>query len=95
MKVLHLTLKKQWFDAIAKNIKKNEYREIKPYWKKRLEGNHFDEIHFKNGYQKNAPFMRVEFKGMSKTFIRHEIFGKIESVKVYDIKLGNVLEIRR
>lgn len=32
MKVLHLTLKKKWFDMIASGEKKEEYREIKPFW---------------------------------------------------------------
>lgn len=36
MKVLHLTLKKKWFDMIASGEKKEEYRELKPYWAKRL-----------------------------------------------------------
>jgi hypothetical protein len=35
-KILHLTLKKKWFDMIASGEKKEEYREIKPYWIKRL-----------------------------------------------------------
>lgn len=41
MKVLHLTLKKKWFDLIASGEKKEEYREIKPYWVSRL----VDELH--------------------------------------------------
>lgn len=35
-KVLHLTLKKKWFDMIASGEKKEEYREIKMYWWTRL-----------------------------------------------------------
>lgn len=35
-KILYLTLKKQWFDLINSGIKTEEYREIKPYWIKRL-----------------------------------------------------------
>lgn len=35
-KVLHLTLKKQWFDMILSGVKLEEYREIKPYWINRL-----------------------------------------------------------
>ena len=38
MKVLHLTLKKKWFDMIASGEKKEEYREVKDYWMKRLAG---------------------------------------------------------
>lgn len=36
MKTLTLSLKKQWFNLIKSGEKKEEYREIKPYWKKRL-----------------------------------------------------------
>lgn len=33
---LNLTIKKQWFDLVASREKKEEYREIKPYWAARL-----------------------------------------------------------
>lgn len=36
MKVLHLTLKKKFYDMIASGDKTEEYREIKPYWANRL-----------------------------------------------------------
>lgn len=36
MRILRMTLKKQWFDMIASGEKKEEYREIKPYWVSRL-----------------------------------------------------------
>ena len=35
-KILHLTLKKKWFDMIASGEKLEEYRELKPYWFLRL-----------------------------------------------------------
>lgn len=35
-RVLHLTLKKKWFDMIASGEKTEEYREIKPYWAARF-----------------------------------------------------------
>jgi hypothetical protein len=35
-KTLHLTLKKKWFYMILSGEKKEEYREIKKYWGKRL-----------------------------------------------------------
>lgn len=38
-KVLTLTVSKQWFDMIADGRKTEEYREIKPYWIKRLTTN--------------------------------------------------------
>lgn len=36
MKTLHLVLKAKWYDMIASGVKKEEYREIKPYWVNRL-----------------------------------------------------------
>jgi hypothetical protein len=33
---LHLTLKKRWFDMTRSGEKKEEYREIKPYWISRI-----------------------------------------------------------
>lgn len=38
-KVLTLSVKKEWFDKIVSGEKKEEYREIKPYWIKRLTTN--------------------------------------------------------
>ena len=36
MKTLKLTLTRKWFDMILRGEKKEEYREIKPYWEQRL-----------------------------------------------------------
>lgn len=36
MKTLTLSLKKQWFDMIKSGEKKEEYREISEFWRKRL-----------------------------------------------------------
>lgn len=60
MKILHLTLKRQWLDMIASGEKREEYRELKPYWHKRLYLKSFDVIVFRNGYSKDAPSMRVQ-----------------------------------
>ena len=35
-KILHLSLKQEWFDLIKSGVKLEEYREITPYWIKRL-----------------------------------------------------------
>jgi hypothetical protein len=47
--ILHLTLKREYFAQIAKGQKRTEYREQKPYWRKRLEGRKFNAILFRNG----------------------------------------------
>jgi len=38
MKILDLVLKKEWYDLIKNGDKREEYREIKPYWLTRLFG---------------------------------------------------------
>ena len=82
MKILHLNLYRKYFDAIANGTKTTEYREVTPYWSKRLEGRHYDVIKFRNGYRKDAPEMVVEYKGM---YI---------SDSEYAIVLGNILETK-
>lgn len=68
---------------ISSGEKKEEYRELKAYWGRRLirtyeytdiwpditangmalKFKEYDEIHFKNGYGKNAPLLVVEWLG--------------------------------
>lgn len=36
VKILHLSLKKKWYDLINSGEKKEEYREMTPYWRKRI-----------------------------------------------------------
>lgn len=38
MKILNLVLTHKWYDLIESGIKKEEYREITPYWSNRLMG---------------------------------------------------------
>ena len=73
---------RKYFDQILKKEKTIEYRDITPYWSKRLEGRHYDVIKFRNGYRKDAPEMVVEYKGM---YI---------SDSEYAIVLGNILETK-
>ena len=84
MKVLHLNLYRKYFDAILKGDKVVEYRDITPYWSKRLEGRHYDVIQFRNGYAKVAPTMVVEFKGMGTV--------TFQTTPTYAIQLGKILE---
>ena len=81
--VLQLNLRRIWFVAIASGSKKKEFRICSPYWKRRLEGRTYREIHFRNGYATDAPWMRVEFKSVSKR-------GRGRSAQ-YVIRLGKVL----
>lgn len=90
MKVLHLTLKKKWFDLIASGAKKEEYREIKPYWNQRLQTESFDVVEFRNGYGKHVPSVTVELQGVDRGLGIVE-WGAPEKTMVYIIKLGQIL----
>lgn len=97
-KILHLTIKKKWFDLIASGKKTVEYREYKPYWEKRLVGKEFTEVHFRNGYGKNAPFMRVKLSAIvNVNFPESPILqpknGENLNGWQFAIVLGSVLEV--
>ena len=61
--MLTLPIKKKWFDMILSGEKKEEYRDIKPYYDTRFRNvwgypAYFSEIHtirFRNGYSKDSP----------------------------------------
>lgn len=65
--MLILPIKKKWFDMIKSGEKKEEYREIKPYWTKRLG---FEDkgtgkvafvrryVLFRNGYGNDKPTIK-------------------------------------
>ena len=69
MKILDLPLKKEWYDLIESGVKKEEYREIKPYWCTRLldgykemtcvEFKRFTHVRFRYGYTKKTMLKRV------------------------------------
>lgn len=69
-RILHLTLKKKWFDMIASGEKKEEYREIKPYLIVRMKfdlwnNKPFDTVVFTNGCGAKAPTIVVEMLKIS------------------------------
>jgi hypothetical protein len=84
--ILHLTLHRKWFDVIARGEKHEENRAQSAHWKKRLNKHDYSEIHFRNGYAKNAPMMRVECLGMT--------LGQWEGWPCFVFKLGKILEIK-
>ena len=80
MRILHLTIYKQWLYEILEGTKNEEYRFIKPYWIKRLRGKEYDVVHFRNGYSSNAPELYVECMGIE------------EEGDIFIIKLGKILD---
>lgn len=98
MGILYLTLKKQWFDLILHGIKREEYRDIKPYWSARLESkygdnriiNQYDYIQFSNGYSKTARKMLVKCNSITVGKGIAE-WGAVKDKTTYIIKLGRVI----
>jgi len=83
-KILHLTLKKKWFDLIMVGKKKVEHRELKHYWTKRLQ-KQYEVIKFVNGYGKDKPFMIIEYLGI-------DTKGMKLNPPTYNLMLGKILE---
>lgn len=102
-KTLHLTLKKEWFDMVLSGEKKEEYRELKSFWKRRLEYfmveddipqdcfREFDLVHFTHGYGSLRPQIIIECKDISIGRGKYE-WGGLGTT--YIIKLGAILETR-
>lgn len=97
MSELVLTIKKKWFDMIASGEKKEDYRELKPYWFKRLKlqvgYRDFESVLFRNGYRKDSPKIRVEFLGTHQGRAKAEWSGGATGC-FYVIKLGKLLKGR-
>jgi hypothetical protein len=64
-KVLHLTLKKKWFDMIASGEKTEEYREIKPYWSTRLMNLPADWCKSNEAVMRESEWTRMDFTHVS------------------------------
>lgn len=89
-KVLHLNLKKEYFDAIKAGDKQEEYRLLTAFWQKRLKNRHYDEIHIKCGYPKAGDVDRTvirPWRGYKIKKINHPHFGD-KPVEVFAIKVN-------
>jgi hypothetical protein len=54
------TIERQWLADIVAGVKQTEYREMKPYWQKKLEAvSRPFELRLINGMQKHAPEVTV------------------------------------
>ncbi|WP_458457462.1 ASCH domain-containing protein [Pseudobutyrivibrio sp.] len=87
--MLVLPIKKKWFDMILSGEKKEEYREIKPYYTSRFPST-FDSFYvmFRNGYSKKSPSFIAEVKlsiGKGK-----EIWGAEKGQKYYILTIINI-----
>ena len=89
LKVLRLAVRKEYFEQIKAGIKKEEYREIKDYWIKRL-SKYYDQVWITLGYPKKnekEKVLKFKYDGFCIKKINHKEFGA-SNVEVYAIKLG-------
>ena len=84
-KVLHLVLKRKYFERIYNKTKKVEYRDFTSYWSKRLEDKNFTHIKFQLAYSKNPPTMLVEI--LDRNIVDYK------GVKSYAFDLGEITEV--
>lgn len=87
-KILKLSVKAKYFQQIKSGIKKEEYREIKKYWGKRLL-KEYDEVWITLGYpssNEKDKILKFKWSGYEIKKITHEEFGDLP-VEVYAIKL--------
>lgn len=60
MIVLDLVLKGCWYDLVATGKKRVEYREIKPYWTRRLFSRPFTHVRLRRGYTNESLLFAIE-----------------------------------
>lgn len=92
LKSLSLNVKGQWFEQVKSGEKTEEYREVTPYWTRRLEGKEFKDIKYKYGYPVSTATSRIltlPWRGyrIIKGLI-HPHFNNVPT-DVYAIKLEN------
>lgn len=85
-RILYLPLKKKWYEMIESGYKTEEYREIKPYWIKRI--GLCDAVKFSYGYTQRT--MTFECKGI-RIGKGNPVWGAPEE-DVFIIKLGKRLK---
>lgn len=90
-----LTIKKKWFDMILSGVKKEEYREIKPYYTNRflrvgLLENRNAWIIFRNGYSKKSP----KFSALCSLDVGEgkAEWGAVPEKKYYKLKIIQIIK---
>ena len=95
-RILHLTLKKRWFDLMVAGKKKVEYRQSSRWIISRLE-KEYDVIKFTNGYGSDKPYFFCQYNGFEISKKSETIYIENSIIAVekgsYMINLGEILEI--
>lgn len=78
MRILRLNLKRKWWEQIRDGEKTVELRLATDYWRKRLVGQVYDEIHLCLGYPKAGDVdkvLRRKWRMIAKETVIHPEFG--------------------
>lgn len=86
MSLVSMSIKRKYFDAILDGTKRIEYREVKPFWARRLEKHHVTMLRLTAGYSKRAPSLIVGVDRIEK--IKSPPTIKNLGPQVYAIHLG-------
>ncbi len=93
MTTLHLNLRRKWFDMILSRVKKEEYRDIKVYWIKRVVKacvEKTEKVTFSNGYTWNRDQFVIELKRIYVGKGKEE-WGAVPGKYYYIFELGNII----
>lgn len=98
-----LPIKRKWFDMILSGEKKEEYREIKPYYTKRFQNQGLLDIYelptinkipiiFRNGYSANSP----NFTALCSLDVKtgKEEWGAEPNKEYYVLRIEEIVEKR-
>lgn len=91
------TIKREWFSLIASREKKVEYREDKPYWRRRLEGIEAPfSLRLINGMRPDSPRLTVTAVKVTKRNGNYELhLGRVREVIRWDRKTNQPLPSRK
>lgn len=92
MRTLHLPLKREYFEAIRDGRKPEEFRLCTPHWRKRLEGQQFDQVMLTLGYPARDDHARrlvLPWRGYTVKTITHPHFSP-EPVEVFAIDVRGI-----
>lgn len=85
-RVLKLPVNTGWYELIKSGELTHDYREIKPFWTKRLEGKEYDIVEFYHRFKKDIEPIRYKFEWIKK--------GRLVNYNMdaYIIKFGEKVE---
>lgn len=87
---LQLAVNGEYFDAMKRGEKTEEYRLVNPYWGRRIFGRDYDRLVITRGYPRADDHDRridILYCGYEIKTITHKHFGE-EPVKVFAIKVN-------